>query len=260
MKKTATLLWAISLASAMLTGCGSVGGSGTATANTDTDSEVITEESSAETTQSAEPEEESETDSVPETTEQAMTTTAIESSNADIDTGTLSDDWKAMQFLWNDEVWQMPLDYAVLQADGGSITWTDYGETANYTLNSGDKVTGTIDVENSKYDDKMTYWVGFVNNGTENATIENCDVWSLNIDISYGFEKIEGAYPEIVLSKGITWGCSAEEITTAYGEPSSTYDGSEHGYQIFTYEDGANQMELKVFDSYGLAQIKIQTY
>lgn len=55
------------------------------------------------------------------------------------------------------------------------------------------------------------------------------------------------SYPEMILSKGITWGSSLQDVYDAYGDCdyiSENYDNT--GVYIYYYFDGGNELSLTV--------------
>lgn len=245
-----------------------------------TEAQIITtaaaEEESATTTTTVAPATEApattpaETTEAPTTTENTATT---EESTAAVteetttegnvtDNVTISENWADLEFVLAGKKLAMPFGYSELEALGWSFNMADYGYENGYVMNPGDKVYGTIELNNSKYDDKVKVTVGFINNGSEAVDITKCDIWSINISIAEG-SKLSGNYPAMEIAKGIAFGAESnyEAIANAFGEAKKTYRADSLGYTVYDYDNDFKQyMKLTVYDEYGLCEIDLKTY
>ena len=82
--------------------------------------------------------------------------------------------WQDMAFSMDGKVYQIPFAYAGIK-DQWTFNLSDYGYDKGYVLNPGDKVTGTIQLQNSRYS-KVRCTAGFMNTGTEVKDILDTDI------------------------------------------------------------------------------------
>lgn len=177
--------------------------------------------------------------------------------------GVMSDDWSKLDIKIDGVVYHFPYDYDLLLANGWYIDLKENDWEDGYVLNKGDSVSGTVDMYNKKYGQGWDYfsaWVGFKNYDSKVKDITECDLWSIELDIMDGSKTYE-KYPEIELAKGITWGATAEQIKTAYGEWEDSYESEEFGYMTVDYNvDYDIYMSLTIDDKLGLTAVELQSY
>lgn len=163
--------------------------------------------------------------------------------------------WQDMAFSMDGKVYQIPFAYAGIK-DQWTFNLSDYGYDKGYVLNPGDKVTGTIQLQNSRYS-KVRCTAGFMNTGTEVKDILDTDIWSFTMDISSADQ-----YPEVELPGGITWGSTEDEIIKAYGKPDEDpYVSKELGYSVYNWFDHFTyKMKLTVYKDGGLKGIMLENY
>lgn len=168
----------------------------------------------------------------------------------------ISDDWRNFQFKFDGKAYTMLFDYKDLKDSGWTFDLADYGYSDGYTLNGGDKVSATIDLENDDYDAQV--WIGMANLNSTACDITEGQVWAFECDTSFA----DGELPELELPGGITWGSTKEEIISAYGEPESEpYYSKELGYYSYEYEtEDANKFGLIIYDDGGLKQFDYHIY
>ena len=174
-------------------------------------------------------------------------------------TGDLSNDLWSHQVQIEGTVYTMDIPYSKVK-DIFTVDMAKYGYSDGYLLNSGDKTYGTIDVDNSKYDDKIYFTVGFKNNTSKAIDILDSDIWTFKCDIAWAKSN---NYPSIVLPKGITWGSSAADIEAAYGKPSEEiYRSDELKYSVYEYVDDKSDYHVKfyAYDDGGVKCIEISKY
>lgn len=177
-------------------------------------------------------------------------------------------DWTDLQMLIDGVMYDVPFDYAKLVDAGYSFDLADYGYEGGYEMKPGDKVTGTITLENPKFGNSYNSfepWVGFINNSNETKDITECDIWSIELDIVHG-SKLRESYPDLVLINGITWGSSADEILATFGEPQDEYYSDSLGYTKYTFyaRDKEARIDyyarLTVYDNYGLTAVEYEFF
>lgn len=163
--------------------------------------------------------------------------------------------WQDMAFSMDGKVYQIPFAYAGIK-DQWTFNLSDYGYDKGYVLNPGDKVTGTIQLKNSKYS-AARCTVGFTNTGKEVKDILDTDIWSFTMDISSADQ-----YPEVELPGGITWGSTEDDIIKAYGKPDEDpYVSKELGYSVYNWFDHFTyKMKLTVYKDGGLKGITLENY
>ncbi len=123
--------------------------------------------------------------------------------------GDLSDDLFDFQFSLNGEVYTLPCQYSELSEAGWSMEDIEGNEleAGQYTL------------QNRISNGDIYLSANIVNTGDETLPMEQCRVGKLSLD---SYEADSGA--KLVLSKGITYGSTYDEVTAAFGEPTDTYD------------------------------------
>ena len=163
--------------------------------------------------------------------------------------------WQDMAFSMDGKVYQIPFAYAGIK-DQWTFNLSDYGYDKGYVLNPGDKVTGTIQLKNSKYS-AVRCMVGFTNTGKEVKDILDTEIWSFTMDISSADQ-----YPEVELPGGITWGSTEDDIIKAYGKPDEDpYVSKELGYSVYNWFDHFTyKMKLTVYKDGGLKGIMLENY
>lgn len=166
------------------------------------------------------------------------------------------DDWRNFQLKFDGKPYTMLFDYKDLKDSGWTFNLDDYGYSDGYTLNGGDKVSATIDLENDGYD--VQVWIGIANLNSTACDITEGQVWAFECDASFA----DGELPELELPGGITWGSTKEEIIAAYGEPENEpYYSKELGYYSYEYEtEDTNKFGLIVYEDGGLKQFDYHIY
>lgn len=201
------------------------------------------------------------TEDVEETEKTSDDKAEAESDDKDTESNVnLSSDWTDMQIAIDGNVYQLPVDYDELVADGWDFEITDYVENGTYILNPEDKVSGTVDLNSKEYGsdwDSATLTVGFVNNDDEAKDILECDVWTLELSGYYGYEPIEKC-PTFEIAKGIKFGSTEEEVISAFGECDDIYEGEE--YKVYTYNDDNKYLELTIYPDAGVRGVELSVY
>ena len=181
--------------------------------------------------------------------------------------GVMSDDWKDMTVEIDGVVYVYPYDYDLLLANGWSLDLKGMGYEDGYVLNKNDKLSGTIDLYNTKYNDPDSYdcfqfWCGFANFSDKVQDITACDLWCISLDIMDGFDKVE-KYPTVKIAKGITWGSTMDEVIAAFGEPADKYESKGDGYDYSVLDwnsDDGKYMTITVDAKLGVTAIEFDCY
>ncbi len=178
-----------------------------------------------------------------------------EEQTGDADANLSGKKWQDMAFSMDGKVYQIPFAYAGIK-DQWTFNLSDYGYGKGYVLNPGDKVTGTIQLKNSKYS-AVRCMVGFTNTGKEVKDILDTEIWSFTMDISSADQ-----YPEVELPGGITWGSTEDDIIKACGKPDEDpYVSKELGYTVYNWFDHFTyKMKLTVYKDGGLKGIMLENY
>lgn len=138
-----------------------------------------------------------------------------------------------------------------------NIDLEKYGYANGYILNSGDKTSTTIQLNNEKYKSAIVQ-IGFINSSKDALDIKECDIWSISInnknaDVEIPFE----------LPGGIKNGSTIEEIVAAYGEltAENVYRVDSNGYTTYHYQSGSDKyLDLYVYDKGGLLEVNFKMY
>ncbi len=169
------------------------------------------------------------------------------------DSQKLSKDWKDLELKINGEVYKLFFDFKQIKDNGWDFNLSDYGHDS-YVMNSGDKVTGTIDLKNKTYDSEIT--VGFINTDKKAKDIKKCKIWT--IDINNRFAKNPVTFD---LPGGIKSGSTLKEVEKAYGKPNDTYRSDDLGYWVYTYSSNYDRyFKLEIDDKKGVIGASMQLY
>lgn len=175
--------------------------------------------------------------------------------------GELSDDWTDMQFMLDGNLYELPVSYRELEADGWKFDLAAYGYTDGYIMNPGDKTYSTIELTNPDYDEDLTVWVGFINTGDKAQDILDCEIWAFQMDTCVGSRQLEN-YPDMEIAGGIGFGSTREEVEAAFGECEDVYEAdSGYNYVVCNYEmDYDYYLKLTIYEDKGVTAIDISTY
>lgn len=172
-------------------------------------------------------------------------------------TGNISDDWKDCEFIFNNKAYKLYLPYSDLKNDGWTFDLADYGYSNGYVMNPGNKVSGTIDLENPNFDSDVS--IGFINDSNTIKDITECNIWSFEVDNT--FVDDDETPVSFTLSKGIHNGSSLQDVVNAYGEPKDTYRSDSLGYWSYTYQDGYSKyLRLTIYDDKGVTAFSYDMY
>lgn len=165
----------------------------------------------------------------------------------------LSEDWKDLEFKMDDEVYKLFFDFKQLKDNGWDFDLSDYGYDS-YIMNSGDTIHGTIELENTKYDSKIT--VGFINTDKKQKDVKQCKIWSIDISNKYAKNPVSFALP-----CGIKSGSTLKEVEKAYGKPDDIYRSKDLGYCVYTYSsDYKMHFKVQIDDKEGVIAMTMQLY
>lgn len=157
----------------------------------------------------------------------------------------LSSNWKDMQFLLGDKLYKLPFDYMELASEGWSY------ENANEQVNDSAKQL-SVKLMNPFFNNNTS--VGIYNNSGKIADGTNCKVFRFEMDV-----KDTLAIDEIRIAGGIRWGSSLQEITSAWGEPSSQKDIDANSVKLNYYDADKNiSVDLLVNKTSGLYGLKFE--
>lgn len=175
--------------------------------------------------------------------------------------GELSDDWTDMQFILDGKLYELPVSYRELEANGWSFDLAAYGYTDGYIMNPGDKTYSTIELSNPDYDEDLMVWVGFINTGDKAQDILDCDIWAFQMDTCVGSRQLEN-YPDMEIAGGIGFGSTREEVEAAFGECEDIYEAdSGYNYAVYNYDmDYKYYLKLTIYEDKGVTAIDISSY
>ena len=172
--------------------------------------------------------------------EDVLDKSTAESHVVDVPDG-VSDDPADLTFSFEGDVYTITFPVADLGSDW--VCEESYFYKEDEELDAGDTAS-TYNYDNSKYDDYFYLYIGTCNTTEDTIAYKDSDVRSIDADIAYCDED---NYPEMILSKGITWHSSLQDIYDAYGEPSSLYEGYDGEYiYLYYYFDHSDELCLTV--------------
>ena len=67
------------------------------------------------------------------------TTNTTTTNTQTVSNGSVSDDWKDCEFIFNNKTYKLYVPYSDLKSDGWSFDLADYGYSNGYVMNPGDK-------------------------------------------------------------------------------------------------------------------------
>ena len=168
-----------------------------------------------------------------------------------------SNNWSNNEFKLNGIKFKLNDQYLKFVDNSWKVDLEKYGYSNGYILNSGDKTSTTIQLNNTDYQSSLVQ-VGFINNSKEAKDIKDCDIWSISINN----KNVDNPVP-FELPGGIKNGSTKEEIFKAYGElkEEKIYRSDSQGYTTYHYQDGYNKyLDLYVYDNEGLLEINFKSY
>lgn len=124
-------------------------------------------------------------------------------------------------------------------------------------MNPGNKVSGTISLENPNFD--STVRIGFINDSNTIKDITECNIWSFEVDNAFVDDDETPA--SFTLPKGIHNGSSLQDVINAYGEPKDSYRADSLGYWNYTYQDEYSKyFRLTIYDDKGVTAFSYDVY
>ncbi len=171
--------------------------------------------------------------------------------------------WEDLDFELAGIPFSVPFKAGELGSNGWVISGLEDKYDTDYVLKAGEKLSNVYMITNADYNSDVRTLVGFVNSGTVDAKVTECDVWSFVCNI---YDETNGVLfenvPDIKLANGITWGSTPEEIKSAYGESLKDIEGEADDYTVhmYMYNDGLNIMKLTTRENLGLVEIVLLGY
>ena len=163
----------------------------------------------------------------------------------------VEDDPSSMSFALDGKAFKLPQKVSDLDSDW--VLDDEYFTKGDEELDA-DDTSGSYQYKNSNYDDWFYLYISTCNPTDDTVAYEDSQIRTFDADIKWIDEG--GAYPEVILPKGITWGSSLQDVYDAYGDADSiyTYDDEtvylyyyfEHGDELciqLDYEKGVNSIE-----------------
>lgn len=142
------------------------------------------------------------------------------------------------QFVLDGVVYEFPMDLKQWLDNGWHVS-NNYSNKDNFTLNP-----GATSTEFELYNTDNNYVrVSVLNDTNSDAKLEDCMVYSLYMSLTE---------VDVVFPQGISKRNKPAEIITAYGEPLSKGDSSEHIEALYSYTDDDSRtcyVELGVYDN-----------
>ncbi|MGN0482159.1 MAG: hypothetical protein ACI4HI_01270 [Lachnospiraceae bacterium] len=173
----------------------------------------------------------------------------------------LSSNWGELEYIFDGKKYQLPTSYKELEKNGWSVDLSEYGYEDGYTLNPGDQTFGSICLKNKKYNKKVSVKIGFVNHTEKAQDILDCDIWCMDVDVSFGFEKLDNT-PDMQIANGIQIGSSEDAVIAAFGEPEEKYVDKEYNYRTYYYRNPETyqRMTLNIDGKEGVTRIALEKY
>lgn len=128
-------------------------------------------------------------------------------------------------------------------ASFGADGWVFDNEDGEYTFMS---------TANPKYPDVTLYVYNAERRDTTRADILEKGIWGYDIDTYWADE-----YPSMTWG-GLTWGASAEDVISVYGQAGYVYEGSM--YTSYEYTLGQMEIEFYVYPEEGLREVSVSYY
>ncbi|MCR5226117.1 MAG: hypothetical protein K6E27_02740 [Eubacterium sp.] len=167
------------------------------------------------------------------------------------------EDYKEMTFSFEGKTLTMPFALADLGPDW--VLNEDYFYKDDEELDPGEYSSSNAH-ENSNYDDWFDLYLSTCN--PTDGTLAYADTYVKDFDADIDFCDTDN-YPEMILSKGITWGSSLQDIYDAYGDADTIYMGYDNSYVYLYYyidEYGYDELVLEVSFEDGLQRIEYNNW
>ena len=165
---------------------------------------------------------------------------------ADVPSG-VDDDFSKMTFSFEGNVFAIPFKVADLGSDW--VCDESYFYKDDEEIDAGEYAS-SYSYDNENYDSWFSLYIATCNPTEDTLAYADTYVRSFDADIAYSDTD---NFPEMILSKGITWGSSLQDVFDAYGECdyiSENYDST--GVYLYYYFDGGNELSLTVNYEYGV--------
>lgn len=163
-------------------------------------------------------------------------------------------DWTKLTFGIDSALYTPEFNLTDLTDAGWSFDPSIYG-LENYDVIPGLKLSCDVYLNHEGVDDGVLA-VGFCNTGSEDIPLENCQVWSVRVDV-----KDKSNYPQFSIPGNINWGTSEDDIKTALGEPSeSNRDDTQSCTEMIYNKDGSALVHYYVYDDDGMLKFWIEKY
>lgn len=160
----------------------------------------------------------------------------------------ISDDWTNFEIALDGTKITLPCTFKDLANCGWVIPRDKYNDS-DLIFGAGTISLGGIALENESYPD-VDFRVGIINNTNEALDIEECLITKVLIDKNHGYKDAD-SYPDVILSKGIKWNASKEDVIEAFGETDDIYESdAKGGYKIYRYTcDDRHKLNVSVFEN-----------
>ena len=169
----------------------------------------------------------------------------------------LPNDWKSMQFIFDGKKYSLISPYTAFKNNGWELDLSKLGNPNGYVVKPNTRVLSTIQLYNSKYTDSFIM-VGFINSGTVDKDITECDIWSFGVRNTYSKTPISFELPG-----GIKNGSTHAEVEAAYGklEEKDIYRSESLKYTTYNYSYDFNKyLKLTVYDDGGVKEFSYKVY
>lgn len=144
-----------------------------------------------------------------------------------------------MSFTLDGKELTLPFDFSEMESIGWKL-WEDTVGIGEYLSDSSDLEF----IENDKYDSIL--FSGSMYRENDKVVMLSLKTYGAGIDL-----------PEYVLSGGITWGSTYDEVTAAYGKPYTEKEDDYSCKYLTYYDDNGCRLYLVIPENGGVAQMEL---
>lgn len=163
-------------------------------------------------------------------------------------------DWSTLTFGMDSSFYTPEFDFKHLTDSGWSFDPAAYGlEDCILTP----ELRLSCDVYlNREGVDTGVLAVGFANTGSEDTSLDNCQIWAVKVEI-----KDKTNYPQFTVPGNISWNASDTDIKAAIGEPTESNRDDAQGYTELIYKkEDKYIVHYYVFDDGGMMKFWIEKF
>lgn len=163
-------------------------------------------------------------------------------------------DWSTLTFGMDSAFYTPEFDFKNLTDIGWSFDPANYG-LEDCTLTPELRLSCDVYLNHEGVDAGVLA-VGFANTGSEDTSLDNCQIWAVKVEI-----KDKTNYPQFTVPGNISWNASDADVKAAIGEPTESNRDDEMGYTELIYKkEDKYIVHYYVYDNGGMMKFWIEKF